>query len=328
MCQDKGMVNFYIYEQNSFNTIGLNELESAGANPKIVWVDMLQPTPDEITKIEGMFKLEIPSKHEREEIELSSRYWEDETSIMINAYFFVSFFFADDSHRPYNETVTFILQDDILFTIRDTELTTFTTVHAALMKHTRGFENGYDIIMHIFDIRIDTDADLLEYAAKESDDIRNRLLWEPSGQSIDTLRKISTLQQFTAKVRQSVFDKRRILTALAKSTKLTQPLKEELSIMMKDINSLVEFLTINGNTLDNLQNLFLAQTNIEQNKIIKLFTVASVVLMPPTLIASIYGMNFHFIPELAWRAGYPFSLMMMAIAGAVPLIYFRKRGWL
>lgn len=97
---------------------------------------------------------------------------------------------------------------------------------------------------------------------------------------------------------------------------------------MKDVNSLVEFITIDMNTLDNLQNLFLAQINIEQNKIIKLFTVASVVLMPPTLIASIYGMNFHFMPELSWATGYPLSLMMMVISGAIPLIYFRKKRWL
>jgi magnesium transporter len=182
--------------------------------------------------------------------------------------------------------------------------------------------------MQIFDIRIDQDADLLEYAAKESDEIRKKLLWEPNGQSVETLRKISTLQGFTLKVRQSVFDKRRILTAMSKSPKLSQNIKQDISIMMKDINSLVEFISIDGNTLDNLQNLFLAQTNIEQNKIIKLFTVASVVLMPPTLIASIYGMNFHFMPELGWRMGYPFSLLMMIIAGVIPLIYFRNRGWL
>jgi magnesium transporter len=188
--------------------------------------------------------------------------------------------------------------------------------------------SGYDIFMQIFDIRIDQDADLLEYAAKESDEIRKKLLWEPNGQSVETLRKISTLQGFTLKVRQSVFDKRRILTAMSKSPKLSQNIKQDISIMMKDINSLVEFISIDGNTLDNLQNLFLAQTNIEQNKIIKLFTVASVVLMPPTLIASIYGMNFHFMPELGWRMGYPFSLLMMIIAGVIPLIYFRNRGWL
>jgi magnesium transporter len=182
--------------------------------------------------------------------------------------------------------------------------------------------------MQIFDIRIDADADLLVYAAKESDDIRKMILWESSGQSIELLQKISTLQEFTAKVRQSVFDKRRTLTAMAKSTKLTKPLKDQLFIMMKDLNSLVEFISIDANTLDNLQNLFLAQTNIEQNKIIKLFTVASVVLMPPTLIASIYGMNFRFMPELSWSGGYPLSILMMFISGAIPLIYFRKKRWL
>lgn len=322
------MVTVYIREQSRFRTAALSTIESSDMNDGITWIDMLQPSSEEIRKIEGLYNIKFPSKNEREEIELSSRYWEDDVSIMVNAYFFVSFFFVDTSKRPYNETVTFILQENTLFTIREKEIQTFETIHNTLTQHPKGFVSGYDIFMQIFDIRIDADADLLEYAAKESDEIRKKLLWDSDGQSIETLRKISTLQEFTAKVRQSVFDKRRILTAMAKSPKLDKPLKDKLSIMMKDLNSLVEFTTIDANTLDNLQNLFLAQTNIEQNKIIKLFTVASVALMPPTLIASVYGMNFKFLPELEWSGGYPFSLVMMAISSAIPLIYFRKRGWL
>lgn len=322
------MVTFYIHDKNHFLTTSLSELDGLPSHDKIAWIDMYQPTSDEIKQVENLFGIGFPTKNEREEIELSSRYVEDDFRITINAFFFVSFFFVDNTNRPYNESVTFILQNDILFSIREKELQTFETMHTTLIKYPRKFHSGFDIFMQIFDIRIDADADLLEYAAKESDDIRKKLLWETGGQSIELLQKISTLQEFTAKVRQSVFDKRRTLTAMAKSPKLTKPLKDQLFIMMKDLNSLVEFITIDANTLDNLQNLFLAQTNIEQNKIIKLFTVASVVLMPPTLIASIYGMNFRFMPELSWSGGYPFSILMMVISGLIPLIYFRKKGWL
>lgn len=318
------MVTCYIRDGSHYTTSALSELSDSAP----VWFDMYQPTADEINEVETRFDIKLPTKHEREEIELSSRYWEDERSILINAYFFVSFFFVDQTKGPYNETVTFILQDDILFTVRDTELSTFETIHKMITTHPKGILSGYDIFMQIFDIRIDRDADLLEYAAKESDEIRKKLLLESGVKAAETLRKISTLQEFTLKVRQSVFDKRRILTSIARSPKLSQPHKEEMFIMMKDVNSLVEFITIDMNTLDNLQNLFLAQINIEQNKIIKLFTVASVVLMPPTLIASIYGMNFHFMPELSWVQGYPLSLMMMMVSGAIPLIVFRKKGWL
>ncbi|MDD5717878.1 MAG: magnesium/cobalt transporter CorA [Sulfuricurvum sp.] len=322
------MVTFYTHDGKRFSATDLSQIDTLPSLNVITWVDLLQPTSDEILEVKRRFNVDLPSKNEREEIEISSRYWEDSRTITINSYFFVSFFFVDNTKSHYNESVSFVLQENILFTVREKELQTFDNIRRILTAHPKELFSGYDIFMQIFDIRIDQDADLLEYAARESDEIRKQLLWDSGGQSVDTLRKISTLQEFTLKVRQSVFDKRRIVTALAKSSKISPPIRTELSIMIKDLNSLVEFITINGNTLDNLQNLFLAQTNIEQNKIIKLFTVANVVLMPPTLIASIYGMNFHFIPELGWSMGYPFSLVLMAVAGAVPLIYFRKKGWL
>jgi magnesium transporter len=319
------MVFIYQRTDSAFETAHLSEIKELD---KIVWIDILQPNEEEINQIEILFNIKLPTKHEREEIELSSRYWEDSRSIKINSYFFVSFFFVEDAKSHYNESVSFVLQDNILFTVRESELQTFDIMGKMLLSNPKELFSGYDIFMQIFDIRIDRDADLLEYASRESDEIRKKLLWEPDGHSVDLLRKISTMQEFTQKVRQSVFDKRRILTAMVKSPKLSQPIKQDIAIMMKDLNSLVEFITIDGNTLDNLQNLFLAQTNIEQNKIIKLFTVASVVLMPPTLVASIYGMNFHFMPELDWHIGYPFSLGLMVITGIIPLVYFRKKKWL
>jgi len=322
------MVTIYLRHDDSFESHPLKNLKEPIDSKTIFWIDIFQPNAEEIEQIEILFDIKLPTKHDREEIELSSRYWEDNRSIKINSYFFVSFFFVESAKSHYNESVSFVLQDNILFTVRDSELQTFEMMSKILLSHPKELFSGYDIFIQIFDIRIDKDADLLEYASKESDEIRKKLLWEHGSHSIELLRKISTLQEFTLKVRQSVFDKRRILTAMAKSPKLPPTIKEDLSIMMKDINSLIEFIAIDDNTLDNLQNLFLAQTSIEQNKIIKLFTVASVALMPPTLIASIYGMNFHFIPELKWTLGYPFSLILMALSSAIPLIYFRKKKWL
>lgn len=322
------MITVYHRNDHSLDIVVLNGLKDSIGDEKIVWIDLFQPSEEEIRDVEILFNIKLPTKQEREEIELSSRYWEDSRSIKISSYFFVSFFFVENSKSHYNESVSFVLQDDILFTVRESELQTFDIMSKMLLSNPKELFSGYAIFMQIFDIRIDRDADLLEYASRESDEIRKKLLWEPDAHTVDLLRKISTLQEFTQKVRQSVFDKRRILTAMVKSPKLSQSIKQDIAIMMKDLNSLVEFITIDGNTLDNLQNLFLAQTNIEQNKIIKLFTVASVVLMPPTLVASIYGMNFDFMPELGWHLGYPFSLGVMIIAGLIPLVYFKKRGWL
>lgn len=322
------MITVYRHTNSTFDIARLDEIKDTLQSDTIVWLDIYQPSEEDMRDIEILFDIKLPTKHEREEIELSSRYWEDSRSIKINSYFFVSFFFVENTKSHYNESVSFVLQDNILFTVRDSELQTFEIMSKMLLSNPKELLSGYDIFMRIFDIRIDRDADLLEYASRESDEIRKKLLWEPDAHTVDLLRKISTLQEFTQKVRQSVFDKRRILAALVKSSKLSPSIKQDIAIMMKDLNSLVEFISIDGNTLDNLQNLFLAQTNIEQNKIIKLFTVASVVLMPPTLVASIYGMNFQFMPELGWHLGYPFSLGLMIIAGLIPLIYFRNRGWL
>jgi magnesium transporter len=322
------MVTFYRRHDSSFEIVVLKDSKDPVDLVNIVWIDILQPKAEEIEQIEILFNIKLPTKHDREEIEQSSRYWEDNQSIKINSYFFVSFFFVESAKSHYNESVSFVLQNNILFSVRDSELQTFDMMSKMLLSYPKELSSGYDIFIQIFDIRIDKDADLLEYSSKECDEIRKILLWESKSHSLELLRKISTLQEFNLKVRQSIFDKRRILTAMSKSPKLSNSIKEDISIMMKDINSLIEFIAIDDNTLDNLQNLFLAQTNIEQNKIIKLFTVASVALMPPTLIASIYGMNFKFMPELGWHLGYPMSLLLMVISAIIPLLYFRNRGWL
>lgn len=322
------MVRFYTLSKERFEVHTLDEMEGKETLNDVLWVDLLQPKKEEIERVEAMFGVDVPDKLEREEIELSSRYWEDSETITISSYFFISFFFVKDAKGHYNESVGFVIKENTLFTIRESELRTFDTVHKMVSQNQREFANGYEIFMQIFDIRIDQDADLLEYASRESDEIRKKLLLGSGVKSTEVLKKIATLQEFTLKIRQGVFDKRRILTAMAKSSKPPQTIKEDLFIMMRDINSLVEFIAMNDNTLENLQNLFLAQTGIEQNKIIKLFTVANVVLMPPTLIASIYGMNFHFMPELEWAAGYPFSLTAMVLSGVIPLLYFKNRGWL
>lgn len=322
------MVRFYVRKDDGFILLSLEEFDPAFNYKDVIWVDILQPKEDEIRKIETIFGIDLPNENKREEIELSSRYWEDNDTITINSYFFISFFFVQSAKGHYNESASFVLKNNILFTLRESELKTFDTLDKIVLHSSKGFKNGYDIFIQIFEIRIDQDADLLEYASKESDEIRKKLLLETKNQSMEMLQKIATFQEFMLKVRQSIFDKRRILTALAKSQKPSENIKQDLFIMMEDIDSLVEFIATSENTLENLQNLFLAQTSIEQNKIIKLFTVANVVLMPPTLIASIYGMNFNFMPELEWSLGYPLSIAAMIISGIIPLIYFKNRGWL
>ena len=144
----------------------------------------------------------------------------------------------------------------------------------------------------------------------------------------EMLKDISSLQELNMRVRDSLFDKRRAMTSLLKSDKIDRDIKQNLTIVLKDLNSLVEFSVSQLNVLDNIQTILASQVNIEQNKIIKLFTVATVAMMPPTLIGTIYGMNFKFMPELELHYAYPIVLAVMIISIIVPVIVFKKKGWL
>ncbi|NPA53700.1 MAG: magnesium and cobalt transport protein CorA, partial [Aquificae bacterium] len=142
------------------------------------------------------------------------------------------------------------------------------------------------------------------------------------------LETISYYEDFNMTIRENLIDKQRILSSLLKSYKIPKEVREELRIMIKDINSLIDYTTFNFERLDYLQNTFLGLLNIEQNQVIKIFTIMSVIFLPPTLIASIYGMNFHFMPELDWKYGYPMAIILMIISAIIPLLVFKKKGWL
>jgi len=321
------MTNLYIKSDNIFVLKPFSELITLDT-ASIVWIDLLNPSEEELSIVSQRFSVEFPNQQERESIESSSRYWEDSVSISINAFFLVSFFFSDKDREHCNESVAFILQDGILFTLRYKELKSFSEMEKRLLKTRLDLNDGYDLFMQIFDLRIEADADLIEHAAKEINDLREIMFASASEMDDDAiLKKISTIQTFNLRIRETISDKRRITVGLLKSNKMLGH-KNALSIMAKDINSLIEFTTINLNALDNIQNLFLGQINIEQNKIIKLFAVVNVALMPPTLIASVYGMNFKFIPELSWTMGYPYSIVLMILSALVPLWYFKKKKWL
>jgi len=321
------MTNLYIKSDKVFILKPFSDLITLDTT-SIVWIDLLNPTEEELYIVSKRFSVDFPTQQERESIESSSRYWEDSTSISINAFFLVSFFFSDRDREHCNESVSFIIQDGILFSLRYKELKSFSDMEKRLLKTKLDLNDGYDVFMQIFDLRIEADADLIEHAAKEINLLREEMFTSGSGMDDDAiLKKISTIQTFNLRIRETISDKRRISVGLLKSNKMLAH-KNALSIMAKDINSLIEFTTINLNALDNLQNLFLGQINIDQNKIIKLFAVVNVALMPPTLIASVYGMNFKFIPELSWSMGYPYSIVLMILSALLPLWYFKKKKWL
>ena len=294
----------------------------------ILWIDLSHPTTDEMACIANTYNLDIPTKEEREEIEFSARYWEDNTSITINTHFLMRGL-RDDELMLTNETITFMTTKNILFTIRFKDFKIFEEIRERILASPKNFEDGYDVLDKMFEIRVEKDADILELIDKETRKLRIRVLEEKSEYSYDNMLKgISSLQELNMRVRDSLFDKRRAMTSLIKSDKIDSDIKRNLTIVLKDLNSLVEFNVAQLNVLDNIQTILASQINIEQNKVIKLFTVATMAMMPPTLIGTIYGMNFESMPELKWDLGYPLVLIVMVVSTILPVIVFKKKGWL
>lgn len=304
----------------------LNEglLEAAppeGEHPsKMLWVDLISPTDQEKKQVEGRFDIELFTQQESEEIESSSRYYESEKEIGINLNFL-----RLEGRKYVNEPVSFIIKDRLLVTQRAQDYRTFSETYKKLNNLQP--EGGDDIFVIILETRIDYDADLIEKMTEDINAISKELLGNKQLNQ-DLLLKITALQESTITIRENIVEKQRILSAILKSKFFPREDYYMLRVMISDVNSLLEHSRFNFERLEFLQNTFLGLLDLEQNRVIKIFTVVTVIFMPPTLIASIYGMNFDFMPELDKLWGYPFAIVLMVISSLVTLLFFKRKKWL
>lgn len=290
---------------------------------RIVWVDMQSSTPQEKKLVESQFKIELFTPQEAAEIESSSRFYEDDDYLEANNGFIVY------ENRSYTtDQVSFIVKQNILFTLRDADLRSFalTVKRLKTLRFSKGL-HSIQILLTIIENQIDLDADFIESVSRLTTDISRRLTKERSFKE-ELLLDISEMQENTILARESIVDKQRLVSSLLKSPNMREEEKERLRIIIKDIGSILQHTQFSFERLEYLQNTFLGLVNIEQNKVIKIFTVVTVVFMPPTLIASIYGMNFDFMPEVKWRYGYPLAICLMIFSSLVFLWYFKRKKWL
>lgn len=314
---------FYIRRDGNF----VWEKNPKNLNPsdceRMVWVDLQSSDMEEKKKVESTFGIELFTPQEAAEIESSSRYFEDEENIEANNAFIVY-----ENKSYVTEQVSFILKKEILFTLRNADMKSFaeTVRKLKVNKHAINLK-GVQILLTIIESQIDLDADFIEYVSKLTNSISKRLIKEKSyGEEV--LINITELQENTILARESEVDKQRLVSSLLKSSAVDDSEKDRLRIVMKDIGSLLQHIEFSFERLEYLQNTFLGLVNIEQNMVIKIFTVVTVVFMPPTLIASIYGMNFDFMPELKWVFGYPSAISLMIISSLGFLWYFKRKRWL
>ncbi|MRX48201.1 magnesium/cobalt transporter CorA [Pedobacter puniceum] len=289
----------------------------------LVWVDLQNPTVEEKVTIETYFDIKYSSEEESQEIESSSRFSEMDNEIIIN-----SNFLSVRQHGFDYSPVSIILEKGILFTYRDDDLKTFGESVKKIKANPTLYVNGFQILSTILETCIDQDADLIENIARVISELNKSLKATSEKVDEEDLLKISSLQNDNMMLRENIIDKQRMISALMKSSTFPQEYMGVLRIMIKDISSLLEHNKFAFERLEYLQDTFMGLINIEQNRIIKIFTVATVAFMPPTLIASIYGMNFKIMPELDWEYGYLLAITLMFVSSFGTLIYFKKKKWL
>jgi len=289
----------------------------------MVWVDLQNSTVEEKVTIETYFDIKYSSVEESSEIESSSRFNELDDELIINSNF-LSPKMQEFDYCP----VSIILEKGILFTYRDDDLKTFGESVKKIKSNPGSFTNGYHILLTILETGIEQDADIIEGLAKDIADLNKKLTLNRKRSDEEILLKIASFQNYNILMRENIVDKQRLVSSLMKSSLFPEEYMPVLRIMIKDIGSLIEHNKFAFERLEYLQDTFMGLVNIEQNRIIKIFTVATVAFMPPTLIASVYGMNFKIMPELGWDYGYVFAISLMVLSSVITLIFFKKKNWL
>ena len=294
---------------------------AAISKENVLWIDLLDPSGEEKRATESFLGTEIQSRAEAEEIESSSRFYEEGAAIFANTNFLSP---AGDEMTM--ETVSFILSDGVLTTLRENPLRSFDTLQMKIQARPEQFPDGFTVFVEIMDKRVDLDADIVELIGKDVSQFSKRVN-QKEDINEEFLLDINQLQENAMFVRENIVDKQRLITNLTKSDKYPQELDNRFSVLQQDISSLINHTNFSFERLEYLQDTVVGLINLEQNKIMKIFTLISLLLMPPTLVASFYGMNVELpLSGLSWAWIIIIAFMLLSLG--VVLWAFKKRKML
>jgi magnesium transporter len=303
------------------------EIESheALAHVQPVWVDLDAPSEEEKGWIAERFDLTIPSDAVDDDLEESARFYEED-----NGELHIRSDFLIDDETPRNVRVAFILHRNILFSVHAEDLPVFRLLRLRARRIPALIGDAKDVLLKLYDADAEYSADALEGIYDSLEVVSARVLRQDVDDKAagEALSAIAKEEDLNGRIRRNVMDTRRAVSFMMRSRMLGAEQFEEARQILRDIDSLDSHSTFLFDKINFLMNATVGFININQNKIIKIFSVASVALLPPTLIASIYGMNFKAMPELDWHLGYPYAIVLMIASVAAPFIYFRRKGWL
>jgi magnesium transporter len=326
------MINFYHTQDGR-----LSVLDPAGdvqaALAAAIWVDLVFPTPEEEALVRGGLGVDVPTREEMQEIEISSRFYDED-----GAKFLTAVILSQPNGRdPILAPVTFVLTGAKLVTVRYHSPRSFERFAELAAKSSMVCHSGANVLVGLLESIVDRLADTLEAASVTLDDV-SKSIFAPNpskrkaGAALaQVLKQIGRAEDLNGKLRDSLATINRlvgILSLIVPQGKSDRDGRTRVKTLMRDLQSLAEYSTAQSQKVTFLLDASLGMINIEQSRILGMFSVVAFVFLPPTLIASIYGMNFHSMPELDWEYGYPLAVVAMFVSAILPYLVFKRRGWL
>lgn len=319
------MINVFVLQNGRLSQVPIDS-KSDLENVAPVWVDLTAPTEEERLWVEEFFGVTMPEEDDVKDIEASARYYEAENGDL----HLRTDFRIDDDDGSQTITVAFILASGMLFSVHPEDLPVFRLVRMRARSRPGSITDYKDVLLDLYATDAEYSADALEGIYRRLEDVSVSVLQETftDQDAAAALSAIAKEEDLNGRIRRNMMDTRRAVSFLMRGRLLDSEQFEDARQILRDIESLEGHTSFLFDKINFLMDATVGFININQNKIIKIFSVASVAFLPPTLIASIYGMNFHILPELTWDFGYPFALILMLGSALAPFWYFRRRGWL
>ncbi|WP_027866642.1 magnesium/cobalt transporter CorA [Massilia alkalitolerans] len=320
------MINVFVLQNGRLNQVSVDSREDL-ENVTPVWVDLNEPTDEERILVKTTYGVTLPGEDEVSDIEASARYYEAENG---DLHLRTDFLLEEEDGPSRVVTVAFILSGKILFSVHNDDLPVFRLVRLRARSRPGSIEDYMDVLLDLYATDAEYSADALEGIYEALEEVSTRVLQKEftDQDAAAALNAIAHEEDLNGRIRRNMMDTRRAVSFLMRGRLLNADQFEEARQILRDIESLDGHTSFLFDKVNFLMDATVGFININQNKIIKIFSVASVAFLPPTLIASIYGMNFKVFPEIEWTYGYPFALGLMVAAIAAPLLYFQRRGWL
>ena len=320
------MINVFVLQNGRLNQVPIDS-RSDLEKVEPVWVDLTDPTEDERAWVKAIYGVTLPGEDEVKDIEASARYYEAENG---DLHLRTDFLLEEEDGPSRIVTVAFILAKKMLFSVHTDDLPVFRLVRMRARSRPGSIADYMDVLLDLYATDAEYSADALEGIYQNLEEVSGRVLQKEftDQDAAAALNAIAHEEDLNGRIRRNMMDTRRAVSFLMRGRLLNADQFEEARQILRDIESLDGHTSFLFDKINFLMDATVGFININQNKIIKIFSVASVALLPPTLIASVYGMNFKYMPELDQAWGYPFAILLMVGSVAAPFIYFRRKGWL